>query len=285
MSLDFIATVQRLGARRFGVVTTTDLIDIGASKRQIAGLVRSGVLERVHRSVYRLRGAPPTLEQRALAACLAAGRGSVACGSTAGQLWRIIAPADGPIYVTVPARRRSTHEGIVVRRRELGPRDVTRIGLVPITRVPRTIADLDKRLRAPAVDEALGRGLVRADQLLGFDLHLDVLAMDRMERGIPESELERRMIALLKRHRLPAPVRQHVVGSFRVDLAYPERRVAIELDGHAYHSGRDRWEADLARQNAITLDGWQVLRFTWWDVTVRPDATVEQVRRALSGAR
>jgi very-short-patch-repair endonuclease len=67
----------------------------------------------------------------------------------------------------------------------------------------------------------------------------------------------------------------------RVDLAYPERRVVIELDGFGPHSGRESFCRDRTRQNQLVLLGWTVLRFTWSDVIERPEATVATLTAAL----
>jgi very-short-patch-repair endonuclease len=280
-----LGVVRRFADGRLGVVTLDDLRRHGVTAQRVSRLVAAGELERLHRSVYRFAGTARSVEQRVFAACRAVGDDAVASDRTAGALWRIAPAHEGSVRVTIPRRRRSAHPDIVVHRRELGPHEITRLGPIPITRVPRTIADLDRALRAPAIDEALRRSLTRLDQLLGFDQHLDALARDRMHHGVPESELERRALAMIKRARLPQPVRHVPVATYRIDLAYPEAMLAIELDGREYHVTRERWNHDLRRQNELELAGWRVLRFTWADVTSRTEATVEQIRRALSGAR
>jgi very-short-patch-repair endonuclease len=282
---DLLRQAHRIASRRLGIVSGAELQQLGLSRVAISRLVEQGVLVRAHRGVLKLSGSPETLEQRAMAATLACGADAVASDRTSAELWRLIPARNGPIHITVPRNRRPQRAGIIVHRRELGPHEITRLGPIPITRVPRTIADLDRALRAPAIDEALRRSLTRLDQLLGFDQHLDALARDRMHHGVPESELERRALAMIKRARLPQPVRQVPVATYRIDLAYPEAMLAIELDGREYHVTRERWNHDLRRQNELELAGWRVLRFTWVDVTGRTEATVEQIRRALSGAR
>lgn len=52
-------------------------------------------------------------------------------------------------------------------------------------------------------------------------------------------------------------------ANFRIDLAFPALKLAIEVDGFAYHSSRDSFERDRQRQNLLVADGWTVLRFTW----------------------
>ena len=101
--------------------------------------------------------------------------------------------------------------------------------------------------------------------------------------------LELRLIRLLRRSGLPEPVsqyslrrRQKVVA--RVDLAYPEIRLAIEADGYRYHGGPADWRRDLARRNELTGLGWRIIHVTWDDVTRRPTTLIRQLRTAIRHA-
>ncbi|MFM2438100.1 MAG: hypothetical protein RLZ55_917, partial [Actinomycetota bacterium] len=69
-----------------------------------------------------------------------------------------------------------------------------------------------------------------------------------------------------------------------IDLADPDAQLAIEIDGLAYH-GPDRFQSDRFRGNQLENAGWRVLRFTWADLTGRPDYVVDEVRRALIALR
>lgn len=104
---------------------------------------------------------------------------------------------------------------------------------------------------------------------------------DRDRRGVPESELERRFLQLVRRARLPQPARQYRIGRWRVDFAYPEARIAVELDGYRSHSSLERFRSDRRRQNAVIVRGWQVLRFTWDDVVGDPSGVAAVLRAAL----
>ena len=73
---------------------------------------------------------------------------------------------------------------------------------------------------------------------------------------------------MLARYGLPEPVRQLRVrrpdgSSAYIDLAYPRRRVAIELDGWHSHGIRAAFEPDRMRGNDLVLAGWHLLRFSW----------------------
>ena len=68
----------------------------------------------------------------------------------------------------------------------------------------------------------------------------------------------------------------------RVDFAYVDRRIAIEVDGFGVHGTAAALSSDLARQNALVLQGWTVLRFTWKQVVTQPDKVARTVLVTLS---
>ena len=65
----------------------------------------------------------------------------------------------------------------------------------------------------------------------------------------------------------------------------PAARVAVEVDGWAWHSDVERFREDRRRQNALVLAGWTVLRFTWDDLMRRPETVVGQIARMENCAR
>ena len=67
-----------------------------------------------------------------------------------------------------------------------------------------------------------------------------------------------------------------------VDVAIPSRLLALEIDGMAYHVDVDRFRRDRWRQNHLVALGWTVLRFTWADLTERPDYVAAAVAQALA---
>jgi very-short-patch-repair endonuclease len=107
------------------------------------------------------------------------------------------------------------------------------------------------------------------------------------EVAVTDSGFERLVVTSLCESGLPRPAIQHEVHLggrlYRLDLAYPLAKLAIELDG-SVHLRRDTWEADHARQNALILAGWRLLRFTWRDYLHRGGKLVAEVRAALSAS-
>lgn len=67
-----------------------------------------------------------------------------------------------------------------------------------------------------------------------------------------------------------------------VDFAYPDQRLAVETDGHRFHSGRADFDHDRARRNELTLLGWRVIHVTWTDLVEQPDTIVKAITTALS---
>jgi very-short-patch-repair endonuclease len=77
-------------------------------------------------------------------------------------------------------------------------------------------------------------------------------------------------------------VRGYWFGGGELDIAFPALRVAVEVDGWAWHIDLDRFRGDRRKQNALELAGWMVLRFTWHDLTERPEQVVAEIKAALA---
>lgn len=71
------------------------------------------------------------------------------------------------------------------------------------------------------------------------------------------------------------------MGGYKVDVAFPKQKVAIEVDGWAFHSDPEVFVKDRKRQNAIALLGWQVLRFTWLDLVEYPQRVIAEIAAAI----
>ncbi len=91
-------------------------------------------------------------------------------------------------------------------------------------------------------------------------------------------------------HGLPEPELAWEVcdanGQFlaRVDLAYPQARVAIEYEGEHHLRDVGQWTRDILRYDLLAAEGWRVIRVTKEELTVRPAALVARVRAVLRAA-
>jgi hypothetical protein len=114
-----------------------------------------------------------------------------------------------------------------------------------------------------------------------------VIATHAHREEVTDSDFELLVLALLLEHGLPEPIVHHVLRALdgghlaELDLAYPALRIAIELDG-GVHMQPATFREDRRRQNAIVLDGWLILRFTWDDFRSRPDHIVREIRAAIA---
>jgi very-short-patch-repair endonuclease len=70
---------------------------------------------------------------------------------------------------------------------------------------------------------------------------------------------------------------------FMLDLAVMtgDRNLAIECDGEAYHSGKEKAKQDRGRDNALNAAGWHVLRFSGAEIWQDPLECMKVIRRAL----
>ncbi|UUT36104.1 endonuclease domain-containing protein [Microbacterium elymi] len=86
---------------------------------------------------------------------------------------------------------------------------------------------------------------------------------------------------------LPEPVLDHDVfdshGRFvaRVDMAYPEWKIAIEYDG-THHNDGQQWEHDVDRLARLEDEGWRVIRVTRTLLFAHPATMIARVRAAIA---
>lgn len=264
-----------------------------------ADQLRSSAWHRLFRDVYLHRDVAVTHELRAVAAAALVLPGAVVSGRSAAVLWGVdLAGTDDDVELTVPPDRHPVRVGgLSVRRARLTVDDVMRRRGVPATVPEATALDLAARLEGDhavvAVDRLLATGLVdlaplraRAARSTGRgSARARVVCALADERS--ESPQETRVRLLVVRSGLPVPVPQFPVrvdGRFvaRVDLAWPELRVAVEYDGR-WHAEPGQFARDRQRLNRLHAAGWRVVFVTAEDL-YRPDELLARITEALAGA-
>lgn len=78
-----------------------------------------------------------------------------------------------------------------------------------------------------------------------------------------------------------ADERIHPELKYRIDVAFPRFKLAVELDGHEYHSTKEARSRDTKRDRAFIRHGWQVIRFTGSDIFRDVDSCVEECIEVL----
>ena len=89
------------------------------------------------------------------------------------------------------------------------------------------------------------------------------------------------MLALCRRHRIPKPEVNVLIGNYKVDFLWREERLIVEADSFEHHRDRTTFEADRARDAELRLVGYTVVRFTWRQLTNEPAWVARTVRGLL----
>ncbi len=229
------------------------------------------------------------------AALLWAGNGAVLSGVAAAWWEGMAERAPATVGVTVGRHRRPrSRPGVSLRRRTLAAEDlVVHRGLAATAR-PLTVLEaavelggpgsllLDRALqrwvRFPAVYEAYCRNLgAHGSASAGRML---VAAADRAA-----SQAERLLVTMLRESGVTGWRCAFPVAGHALDIAFPAARVAIEVDGWAWHMDAERAAADVRRQHALVRAGWTILRYTWHDLVDRPEVVLAEVAREIGRAR
>jgi len=289
--------------RQLGLVTRSQLLAAGLTSSRVQSLITHGDLTAAHRGVYRLTGAPVTLDQRRLAGVLGVAGAALSHRAAAG-VWGAGPFAMAEPELVVDVGRSGRLAGVTVHRsRSLPSSDVIRKGPLPrITRPSRTLIDVanlpgigDSTLEEVAADLLLGWPGERPRLLRALErmrAHPQGAGADRLRailgdylldgRRPPHPGLERRLLALVRESDLlpPPAVHLHIrtpVGVIEVDLAWPDVQLALEADSARWHSSPANLRTDRQRDQALAMVGWQTLRTTWEQVRDTPDEVVARV--------
>lgn len=285
----------RIARRQHGVVARRQLVKAGFQDQAIKHRLARGQLHRTWMTgVYAV--GRPELDRlgKWMAAILACGPCASLSHRHAAALWGILGSARGAITVSIPAARYIHRRGVDVhRRRGFGPEHRTVYRGIPVTKPAVTLVDLatvldPDRLEA-AVNAADRLGLIDPDSLRR---ELDRLprwpgvgqlrrTLDRSTLRLTDSELERRFLRLLRRHRLPLPATGQIVNGFKVDFFWPELGLVVETDGWRYHRTPAQQRLDRRRDQAHTAAGLTSLRFTHGQVSYEGDSVVRALTAVI----
>jgi very-short-patch-repair endonuclease len=286
--------LAEIAARQEGVVSIAQTRAAQLGQGALEHRVRQGRLHRVHTGVYALGCRPLGFRGTLWAAVLA--RGGPGCAvlshQSAAVLWDLLASVRGPVHVTTRHQSASTQ---AIRAHRSGTlewsTDVTEIDGLPVTTVGRTLVDL-----ADVLDPYKLQRVCHRAQHLGL---LDVATIDpgpgrrtralqaafatlaRAEPQVTRNDFEEALLALVDRAGLPAPRCNVPLLGYVADFVWPDDLVVVETDGRD-HRRASRYESDRERDAKMLLAGYRVVRFTWRQVTERPDYVVATLRALLA---
>ncbi|MDQ1661481.1 MAG: hypothetical protein QOJ68_1461 [Blastococcus sp.] len=260
--------------------------------------LRSRAWRRVYRDVYADAELLVTHELAIAGAALIVPGTAVFGGRTAAYLLGADSLVDAatPVEVIVPEDDRfGPVAGLRIRRASLTAADVRSVRRYSCTTPLRTALDISRGEElpdaVPALDVLLRQGLLRMGDLVEAADALPsgrgsrkarraVELADERAESPPESRL-RLMLRLAGLTPEPQFVVRDTEGRFlaRVDLAFPELKIAIEYDG-AWHGRPGQLARDRRRLNALVAAGWRVLHVTAGDMLVT-DGLVAAVRQLI----
>jgi hypothetical protein len=301
---DLDVRIAVIAGRQHGLVTDRQAIGAGATRGFIRHRLTAGRWWRVHPGVNGLAGVPVTWDLKIHAGVLAAGDGALASHRVAGVLWGLDGYRRGAPEVSVPRHRLPEH--LPIRLHESTDLDLAAPTLrqgIPTTGLLRTLLDSGLVVSQNVLESAVEQ-VVRETRYEWPDLY-DVLALHSRrgrngcgpfravleerfgDKVVTDSRFERLVRNLLDDAGVHPPVSQYPIydgAAFvaEVDLAWPDRLVAVELQSKKHHLNTPRWERDMQRLNQARLLGWNVLEYPWKFYVQRPSTMVKQIEAALA---
>jgi Transcriptional regulator, AbiEi antitoxin len=279
-----IERLNRIARRQRGLITRAEALAAGLTDGQITARLRTGIWILLRPDVYAVAAAPPSWEQSLLAVTLAAP--CLTSHQSTGFLFGLRG-FDQPDRIEVVStfeqfvrldgvrghRSRSLFDvdksyrlGIPTVTAERALIDVSgalpakQLGAVLDDAIRRKVADLESFRRcAERLTPGPGRSLRRVRDVLGERVH---------GYNPGDSDLETRALRALVAAGFPPPRQQFRMKlrgkNVRIDLAYPEQRIAIELDSWEFHGmgNRTAFRVDRARKNDLLVIGWAPTSFT-----------------------
>jgi very-short-patch-repair endonuclease len=295
--------LHELAQRQHGSWTLGQALDCGFSRPAVRRRLASGHWQEIDTRVYCvfLQSRPDdrqTLHARVLASAgLAFGRSSAALYG-----WMPFPPS--PEVTVVRANRRNSHRGVHVTD-SLPAADRRVVDGIPATAPVRTLIDLGGVLRRDhfedLFDAVLATGAVRlgaletrarelwAPRRAGCAVVLRLVEETHPDVRRARNGWEAKVLRIVSRLGMPPPHVNHRVrvgGRTRyIDLAWPERMLAVELDGFVAHSNRRVFDDDRLRQNDLVAAGWETYRVTWTAIAADPARAFRHVIAALARER
>ncbi len=292
--------ILEIAARQHGVVSREQLRQAGLSRGVVEHRLRKGILQPVHRGVYRTGPTRPKL-QAETAALLACGDEAALTHRTAAGILRILPEPrpEQPVDVSGPRSLRGPRSGVRLHRvGQLPAHEVELRHGLAVSAGPRTILDLAACLGPYDLERALARGerqeLVTLDQVRDIaDRYpgrpgrgkLMTLLDDVVEPALTRSPPELLLLKKLRKVGVPRPRTNARIAGMEVDLLFPDHGVAVEIDGYRFHRQRPVFENDRDRGSALAAQGIMVLHFTPRQLAREPDKVLARLCLTLGARR
>ncbi|MEO5723344.1 MAG: hypothetical protein ABIQ39_11480 [Ilumatobacteraceae bacterium] len=280
---------------------------MGCRGAQTTRLLAAGELVPLLPGIYRSAQWPQSANQ-AMSALCQRNPDAIIAFTSAARIWEFRKiPPENVIHVLVPHGHTPEIAGAVIHRcRRIDSVDIVRrTDGVRLTSPPRTMFDIADMIGPHSTASVLEQ--VINEKRFTFGTLIDtidrlghpsrpgtrtlraVIASRPAWRRAMQSDLEARVLTEITAQGLPAPNLQYSVSlgsgrDIRIDFAWPDQRVALEVDHPFWHDGASESHADKCRDRKLSAMGWRTPRLTSFDVESGLREAVQDVGAILAVA-
>lgn len=285
--------VDKLFEAQGDVATTAQLLAI-MTRSHLDTRIANGQLVKVWPGIYS-RSEPDT-SIRLRGVDLRAGERVAICLGTAAAAYGFDTEDVIDLHILNPqGHQLRNSDGLFVHRREGAPitevdgrlittPSWTAIEVARSLRRPRALATLDAALRSRSCDarELCAAAATQAGKR-GIVMIRELIPLARPEAESPmESEAR---LAMFDGGVPPDALQYEIVDrsgrTWRVDFAWPDRKVAVEYDGFDWHSDPDAFRKDRQKRAALQEMGWSLVSIVFDDVRYRSGDMLRRINVEL----
>ena len=276
-----------------GVATFSQILD-HLSRRGMQRHLRTAALVKIFPGIYSLGASDELTRLRGLD--LRCGQHVAVCLGTAAAVFGFDTEGETDLHVLNPeGHLLRGHDGLVVHRRDGAPLTSwrtrrlttpawTAVEVARGLRRPRALATLDAALRSQTCDERDLLAVAKAQA--GRRGIVTVRDLIPLARPGAESPMESEARLVMLDGGLPEPLLQYEIVDrdgrlWRVDFAWPDRKVAVEYDGFDWHSSPEALRRDRQKRAALEEISWRVVSIVSDDVRRHPDVMVRRIDAQL----
>jgi hypothetical protein len=281
MKPDAINQLLTIAAGQDGLVSVEQARTVGVSPSMLLKAAERGWLERQRRGVYVVAGVGPSEWRPVRASTLMAGPDAVVSHTTAAAMHKFHGVLSDGIELTVPhPARRNLHGVRIHRSKTLVDGDAQDLDGFRVTTPVRTLIDVADRFHDPLLGSILDEGAIArlwtaeavsarlGDSSRGVTgvSELRRLLAPRLGEGNPDSQLEQRVIRLIKQVAPGYTLHHRVVLDgvvIEMDIAWVLQKIDGEVDGLRTRAlSRTKFEHERRRANILAAHGWRIVHFT-----------------------
>jgi hypothetical protein len=286
--------ISKIARDQCGVISLEQLLGAGLTYKQVRTLVERGVLIPLYRGVYAVGHMPTLTKAYLIAGLMAAGSGAFLSHRTAAAVYGLREVSTRRIEVTVAGASRRSRGALRFHTMRAVPDIKTRNGL-RVSSVPQMLIEVAPHETRRELDRLITQSVRK--QILDLDQMQRALARHEGRRGVAKlgtalreylprpdrkSHLEIAFDEFLAQHpEIPEPERNIYIDGWEIDCYWPERRLAVELDGRPYHVAVKDMERDRVKDAKLLLKRINVMRITDARFELDPRGVFEDVLAAL----